>query len=566
MVASDNSDNPFRLPPDDQIFLIRQQERDKRAEERERVKTLRVWEKSTASSRVLRNHKADDGALDVTVPADATKSLRSTRAESVGRDTRREKENVSDFVAKKREMFLVQMSLDVKKAEILKLDEKAKQKEEALKKSQAMLDEDVARFDLFLQNNDQKAHKAMKDAEDMTKKKQDRLQRIKQLKSSLSAIQSEIAKHREQKEECLKFKAFLEKLTPPEWKEQKLEEKRERKRNRKKRWVEERLAKLSSEMQAEIEAEERAMDEKAAEAAKGRRRQRREAEEEAKERERELEQRRRKIKRKYPTQEVVETEYVEVSSGEEVPLFFEEPKQLLDVFTQLEESNLFLIQNSQDTEQALEEVQQKFAEMKLTMGAKTQRMKQQNAEIARQIAEERGKSEALRHVIASMDGANVQDKLLGELGKEIAEVHAACGGDSDHDPETLEMLRGIEAKLEEFLAYLDEAEEIGWGSQVENLERQKERDRRDHVRSKKKELQEKKNEQRLQNSLKRSQAPIHKKEGKQIMFRSAPLHQARRIVQEDDGYDQAVRDHNIFGIWMQKDGLPCAGEPVRSSP
>eukprot|EP00971_Amphidinium_carterae_P221591 4398602-Amphidinium_carterae.2 len=47
---------------------------------------------------------------------------------------------------------------------------------------------------------------AMKDAEDMTKKKQDRLQRIKQLKSSLSAIQSEIAKHREQKEECLKFK------------------------------------------------------------------------------------------------------------------------------------------------------------------------------------------------------------------------------------------------------------------------------------------------------------------------------------------------------------------------
>jgi len=34
-------------------------------------------------------------------------------------------------VAKKREMFLVQMSLDVKKAEILKLDARAKDKEEA---------------------------------------------------------------------------------------------------------------------------------------------------------------------------------------------------------------------------------------------------------------------------------------------------------------------------------------------------------------------------------------------------------------------------------------------------
>merc|ERR1719326_1755257 len=94
-------------------------------------------------------------------------------AAAVGRDPRREKENITDFVAKKREMFLVQMSLDVKKAEILKLDEKARMKEEALKKSQAMLDEDVTRFDTFLQANDAKAHKAMKQAEDMTKRKQE---------------------------------------------------------------------------------------------------------------------------------------------------------------------------------------------------------------------------------------------------------------------------------------------------------------------------------------------------------------------------------------------------------
>merc|ERR1712232_1542921 len=139
-------------------------------------------------------------------------------------------ENVSEFVAKKREMFLVQMSLDVKKAEILKLDDKAKQKEEALKKSQIMLDEDVTRFDAFLQSNDQKAHKAMKDAEDMTKKKQERMQKIKTLKTNLSAIQSEIAKHREQKDECMKFKGFLEKLTPQEWKEEQQTKKVQRKK------------------------------------------------------------------------------------------------------------------------------------------------------------------------------------------------------------------------------------------------------------------------------------------------------------------------------------------------
>merc|ERR1719506_2016684 len=138
----------------------------------------------------------------------------------MNRESRREKENVSDFVEKKRDMFLIQMSLDVKKAEILKLDDKAKQKDEALKKSQQMLDEDITRFDAFLQNNDHKAHQAMKNAEEETKKKQEKLTKIKQLRVQLSAVQSEIAKHREQKEECLKYKAFLEKLTPQEWRDE----------------------------------------------------------------------------------------------------------------------------------------------------------------------------------------------------------------------------------------------------------------------------------------------------------------------------------------------------------
>ena len=72
------------------------------------------------------------------------------------------------------------------------------------------------------------------------------------------------------------------------------------------------------------------------------------------------------------------------------------------------------------------------------------------------------------------------------------------------------------------------------------------------------------------------------------MFRSAPLFQARamptpsghptlhgerpaalppllfdsgRVVQEDDGYEEAVREHNIFGIWLDKEGVPNAQQP-----
>jgi hypothetical protein len=41
-------------------------------------------------------------------------------------------------------MFLVQMSLDTKRAEIRKLEEKAHQREEALRNSESMLETDAA--------------------------------------------------------------------------------------------------------------------------------------------------------------------------------------------------------------------------------------------------------------------------------------------------------------------------------------------------------------------------------------------------------------------------------------
>eukprot|EP00927_Polykrikos_kofoidii_P050308 TRINITY_DN44217_c0_g1_i1.p1 TRINITY_DN44217_c0_g1~~TRINITY_DN44217_c0_g1_i1.p1 ORF type:complete len:593 (+),score=154.11 TRINITY_DN44217_c0_g1_i1:106-1884(+) len=580
--AMDAEVNPFRLPDKDQIILHREQEWQRRKEERERVKQLRVWEKTTASSEVRRTRRIDDGSDDVMmddtgpktaryhrseslgIPRDSgPKSARSARTESVGRDpsrrekpTGREKENVAEFVKKKRDMFLVQMSLDVKQAEILKLFEKTKQKEEALKKSQAMLDEDNARFDAFLKSNDDKAHKAMQDAENMTKMKQDRLARIKFLKSQLSAVQAEMIKFKEQKDECVTYKRFLvEKLTPVEWKQQKEEEKRERRVARKREEVELTMQEIQRRMNAEIDAEVQAMEEKRPEKMKA---------EQIRERERELEQRKKRIKRKYPTREQVENETAEVSSGEEIPLFFEEPRQLLEIFTALEENNLFLIQNSQNTEQSLEELQQKFAELKTTSGAKTSKMKQNIAHLERQIADERAKCEEMRSKLSQKRGVSEQEGLLQEVAQQVLEVHAASGQTIDHDPNTLQMLGVIEAKLEDYLADLDAAEETEAGANmVRELERRKDRRRRQKIMMKKKQREEARKEERVRISQERAEAPIYKKIGKQIMFRSSPLQQARRIVQEDDGLEEALREHEVFGIWINKAGVPEATLPHR---
>jgi len=135
---------------------------------------LKVHEKTTASSRISATKKVKDADLPMApMPVelarkmamgkddpqdsmpDATFLTTIATSPAVGllEPLRREEKDVRGYVRKKREMFLVQMALDVKRAEILRLDEKARMKEEALKKSQAMLDEDVTRFETFLQAN-----------------------------------------------------------------------------------------------------------------------------------------------------------------------------------------------------------------------------------------------------------------------------------------------------------------------------------------------------------------------------------------------------------------------------
>lgn len=142
---------------------------------------------------------------------------------------------MADFIAKKRDMFLIQMSLDTKRQEIQKLEEKAQMKEDALRKSEMMLEEDAMRFDAFLKENDKKAHDALKRfllrslmiiayhkfprADMETKEKQEKVIEIKRLNQQISKVDNEMSKYDEQLNACLKYKKFLDDLTPREFKE-----------------------------------------------------------------------------------------------------------------------------------------------------------------------------------------------------------------------------------------------------------------------------------------------------------------------------------------------------------
>ena len=529
--------NPFTLPSDEEVFRMRDEERKRRSKEREEQRKLKVWQKTTGGSRVagsvrLKELIGGDGREG----AAASKSARQTKdavneARSiVVNERRQEKENMAEFIAKKREMFLVQMSLDTKREEIRKLEEKAQMKEEALKKSEQMLEEDAIRFDTFLKENDKKAHEAIKKAEKETKLKTDKVQEIKRLNQQIQMVSSDMSKHKEALEDCLKYKEFLDSLTPDEWFSEQKAIKRERQESRRQARIQKRRDALEKKRREAYEAQLRLEEAEAAPKKKygaGRRRKSVAGADPSK-----------AVAPKMPPP--VATPELEdeplTSSDEELPMYFKHPQQLLDIFSQLEEQNLFLIQNSQETEKALEELKQNFEATKEQMDGKTALLKQNIDELELQIGAEENKAAQLRGRLQARAGETQgrQEKLLAQLHEKVRDVYQKCGFDVGSKPSTLFMLSELEARLEQLLDHIETMSE----EYIMKEEKDKEKKRRERKRQEQQALQDAQQEERNRKSIARSMQAPKKRTGRQVMFRSAPMRQAVREEKEEDDLDE----------------------------
>jgi len=584
------SANPFSMPPEMECFwLTRPDQQFETERSRSQGRDPRVWEKSTAASRYnsisrLRDEElpmaplhpalqnelavAKVKAMDEERPDDTFLTTIATKpAVGLAGPLRSKETDIRSYVQKKREVFLAHMASDVKKAEIVRLEEKAKMKEEALARSQQMLDEDTKKFEEFLQDRLARATKANKDAEAFTKKKQDKLQKIRQIKSRIEGVQSEIGKAKEVREECVRYKNFLLKLTPSEWKDEQRELKLARKAERRKRWISQQMAPILRSLAEEEEQQERKALEESAEAAerskkRGKAR-RREEEEEAALREKERQARRKRFQRRMEDEERrIAASYEEVSSEEEDELYFKESHQLMDSFTELEEKNLFLIQSSQETEEMLDHLQNNFDRTKKDMYGKVQQLKDNIRHLERNIAREKQRGEELRRSYAEKAGTQVQDKTLGDLAQKVHDVYVRCGLSADGSLDPLQMLALIESKIEELISGLDEAynEE---SSMVMQLEWIKEKERRERLKEFRKKEQQEKQEERLKASWLRSRAPVFKKTGKKIMFRSPPTFREKKEVTDTSEDEAHAQEHKVFGVYIdRRTQMPHTEAPV----
>ena len=163
-------------------------------------------------------------------------------------------------------------------------------------------------------------------------------------------------------------------------------------------------------------------------------------------------------------------------------MYFVRPSQLPELFSRLEEKNLFLMQNGQEAEEALEHLRNKQREMEEAMDAETNALRAQIDDLRRAIAEREEKAAEFRsrdardaaarkkpakRTTASAPpgksaggavtvGSNIP---LEKLAERVGEVYSRCGFDYDPSMSTIVMLTQIESKLERCLAITDEMPE-----------------------------------------------------------------------------------------------------------
>ncbi|XP_077981560.1 cilia- and flagella-associated protein 100-like [Glandiceps talaboti] len=517
--------NPFTMPPENDIFLLRDKERQRKKAERIKQRGLKVHEKTTYASRVNAKRASmrkpmgeSDDDLDLEDEKDTDKAVavkddpQFTLA--VTRDRHVEKENLTDYIAKKREMFLVQYSLGVKRDEMRKLEEIAQAEERKLELAEQYLEEDAAMFDEFLKENDKNSVEAIKIAEAETRAKLEKVGEIKKINAQIMLIKSEISKNEDLLKEYQLYKKFLDHLTPPEWQSDKVIAKA-KKRAEKRRDKEDRT--LLSGKKKGGTSPTPSVDGRASKSS-------RQSKSATK-----VGSAKRSLAVTPSGQDVDSGLDSDSDSDESLDLFFTDPHQLLDIFQELEEQNLSLIQNSQETEEALEEMRQTFVTTKDKMERETDILKQQIDMLNGAITREEEKAADLEHKSKMFSfgefKAEDQEAMLAQLNKKVEEVYRNCIGDNEANISTLQMLTNIENRLEELFEMI----EMMPPERVEAAEKAKEKERRLRLREEKLEQQRIHQEERVRRALERAQADPKKKTGKKLVYRSEPPQTKRKV-------------------------------------
>lgn len=527
--------NPFTIPPDIDIFAIRNKERKKAKAERERMKTMKIHEKMTYSVK----NKAKERGLRKALKKEEEEENRKQETDeerlkalqeclswkiAIKKDYPLEKETFRDYINDRREIFLLEYAIAVKREEIQKLEKIAKKEERKLEKAEYNLEKDIAIFDEFLKENHKSSVQALKIAEKESAAKAKKIVQIHAIGSQIMSLQSDITRFENSLREYKMYRDFLYQLSPKEWQEE-----YEKKHGKQLKTADKESA---SEKSLTIEMNTNAIDVPSSllsvesvnsSLSPGTRPQLK------------------SLLKPLSTENLNSSQDQEreicSDEDEEPELYFTDPQQLLSVFAEMEEQNFSYLCNFQETQKEINELQHTFINAQQRKDRERAQLKEVSLTLKSTVTklEERAADLKLRvEDFSSEHKVDVQDKMLASLGRKVREVYGHCIGESREGMETMEMLAAIEKKLIELL---DNLERIP-PAKIAEIEKAKKRERRKRLREEKEQQQKQMQEERLQRALERAQANIEKKTGRRLMFRSSPPARKEKKEQSQEQRDK----------------------------
>uniref|UniRef100_A0A2K6ES76 Cilia and flagella associated protein 100 n=1 Tax=Propithecus coquereli TaxID=379532 RepID=A0A2K6ES76_PROCO len=443
----DPAANPFHMSGDEDFFLLRRQERDKAllVSIKDRARPLRAASLPRCSPLSNRAHVSLLGrALSSVLRTSHLAGLQPRPGPPLVAARKMEPESTSGYVDQKRQLFLVQYALEMKRVEIGRLETLVAREEARLERAEKSLQRDAALFDQFLKDNDRSSVQAMRVAEKETRARIEKIFEIQDLSSQITNVKSKTLSSKKKKK------------------------KRKWRPGCKDCW------RLGVQDQPGQHSETPPL------------------------------QKMRKI-------------------SQELELYFTEPQQLLDVFTELEEQNLSLTQNVQEMEETVEDLGRTLRNTRSRMDRELKHLKQCISTITMAIAKEEETAAELElkarvfHFGEYM--GDEQDKLLDSLHLKVLDVYRNCvGGQQEAGLGTVQMLTVIEHQLDELLENLEHVPP----AKIEQAEKAKEKERRVRLREEKARMQKALQEERLLRAQARAQAEIRKKRGRKLVCRSRP--------------------------------------------
>lgn len=529
--------NPFTIPPDIDIFAIRNKERKKAKAERERMKTMKIHEKMTYSVK----NKAKERGLRKALKKEEEEENRKQETDeerlkalqeclswkiAIKKDYPLEKETFRDYINDRREIFLLEYAIAVKREEIQKLEKIAKKEERKLEKAEYNLEKDIAIFDEFLKENHKSSVQALKIAEKESAAKAKKIVQIHAIGSQIMSLQSDITRFENSLREYKMYRDFLYQLSPKEWQEEYEKKHGKQLKTADKESASEKSHSLTIEMNTnaiDVPSSLLSVESVNSSLSPGTRPQLK------------------SLLKPLSTENLNSSQDQESEicsdEDEEPELYFTDPQQLLSVFAEMEEQNFSYLCNFQETQKEINELQHTFINAQQRKDRERAQLKEVSLTLKSTVTklEERAADLKLRvEDFSSEHKADVQDKMLASLGRKVREVYGHCIGESREGMETMEMLAAIEKKLIELL---DNLERIP-PAKIAEIEKAKKRERRKRLREEKEQQQKQMQEERLQRALERAQANIEKKTGRRLMFRSSPPARKEKKEQSQEQRDK----------------------------